>query len=153
MIMGTKMYGLVTFDWKGRNWKEGRWGQRLSTCCIHAALVFCESCRGGVAAEQLLSAATERSSCANSCLWAEPLRPRGPAWWHWVGHGRGAETRDILPQLQPEVFGFKKSGFRSRCSFVGEKWKGRIFCSYLHAYTLLLEVCVAPLALNEIFCQ
>lgn len=44
MIMGTKMYGLVTFDWKGRNWKEGRWGQRLSTCCIHAALVFCESC-------------------------------------------------------------------------------------------------------------
>lgn len=95
MIMGTKMYGLVTFDWKGRNWKEGRWGQRLSTCCIHAALVFCESCRGGVAAEQLLSAATERSSCANSCLWAEPLRPRGPAWWHW-GDTVGEQKQGIF---------------------------------------------------------
>lgn len=153
MIMGTKMYGLVTFDWKGRNWKEGRWGQRLSTCCIHAALVFCESCSWRCGCRAITQCCYgEKQLCKQLPMSRAPQTKRA-CLVALGGHGRGAETRDILPQLQPEVFGFKKSGFRSRCSFVGEKWKGRIFCSYLHAYTLLLEVCVAPLALNEIICQ
>lgn len=136
--MGTKIHGLLMFDCRRRNWKEGRWEQRLNTCCIHAALVFFERYCGGAAAEQLLSAAKESSSCANSCTWTKLVLWKGLAGDGGVGQGKEQQHRvKSCPDYRQRCLFSRKLGFQSRCTFVGEKWEGRISYSYLHPCILV----------------